>query len=690
MQLKNGLREPRIIAALILFIMAKQKTLIDRIAHWLGYRKQINVSTLSGFGLPSWPFTKTLDYLEAYKSWVFACVNARAEEVSHINIQLNKVINRKTGETEEVDDHEVLSLLRKVNPWMTSDELFEYTQSYKDLAGEAFWYLVRNGDNKKAKISQIWILRPDWISIKTHEKQFILGYEYRVPGQSAFPIKAENIIHFRNFNPTDPYRGMSIIRAAALTIDTDDFAEKYNRKFFINSAIPEIVLETDDKVDDDTFNRLRESWYNTYQGVDRAHLPAILEAGLKAHPFSVSQKDMEFLEGQKFNRDKIFAMFRVPKTVLGMTEDVTVSNAEATDYVFAKRVVKPLMRKITSTLNEFLLTKYADGDDLFFTFDDPVPENKVQKLETYKALFPIGSITPNEVRAMEGLDEVEGLDEFYIPINMIPITGELNDGEDEKTIRGPRLKKKIQIPHKTLRKKIEDDISEAVKDKLVSALIKEMGDPKIKSKDEDIPQTSPFSEEQKEAYWKEVVMKAASFEDLYKRKVQDIFSRQEKETIARLENATKTITASQARKVLFNVSTENKISAGILVPILRDYVEEAGSDALDLLGLSDQIFDTTTANMQAFFRRDVMKGVQSMNRTTKLKLKRTLAESISNGEGIPEITRRIKDIFSEADTSRAEKIARTEVIRAGNRAAVEAYIQSGVVAGTQWYTEVDE
>ena len=34
----------------------------------------------------------------------------------------------------------------------------------------------------------------------------------------------------------------------------------------------------------------------------------------------------------------------------------------------------------------------------------------------------------------------------------------------------------------------------------------------------------------------------------------------------------------------------------------------------------------------------------------------------------------------------AERIARTEVIRASNQASLDAYIQSGVVEGKQWIT----
>ena len=691
----------------------KRPKFIDALANSLGYVKEVAVSPLSILGLTSAPPKKQLDYLKAYAGWVFACAKARADDVAQIQLKLYKVKDRKTGEVEQVYDHEVLSLLRSVNPWTTARDLFKFTQSYKDLAGESFWYLNKSGKNGTGKITQIIMLRPDWIEVVPDEATFIKHYKYKVPGMNPVIIPADQIIHFKEFNPTDPYRGLSIVGAGALTIDTDNFSEKYNRKFFENSAIPSVVLETEQKLDDRIANRVREQWYNEYGGPSKAHKVALLEGGLKINPFSISHKDAEFLEGQKFNRDKILALFQVPKTVLGMTEGVTVSNADATDRVFSKRVVKPQMQLLVDTLTEFLLPHYRDGDKLFFGFEDPVPENVEQKNLTIKALFEVGAITQNEIREQYDMDvsEDDAMDRFYLPFNLTPVTGG-EDDEMEPAVRSMVRKKLPAPPPPTIKEKIKSDISSEVHKEVMGALKgqlekseKERRERKEKSEKAESKKKAQkdeaeeigkneLTEDQKNAVWHEKIAKTDSRELQYRRLLTENFNRQQTEALQRLEesakNVKKALTANQAKKILFNLKVEDKIIVEMVLPLIQEIIQEAGEDGLALLGLDPADFNVTDNVVQQFIKGPALKGVKKMNRTTKTALRQALAEVIQNGGGIPEASEAIQRVFETADKVRADRIARTEVLKANNKGTVEAWKQSNVVVGKEWFTAIDE
>lgn len=52
---------------------------------------------------------------------------------------------------------------------------------------------------------------------------------------------------------------------------------------------------------------------------------------------------MQFKELKEFNRDAIMANLRVGKGLLGMMEDQSRANAEAQDYVFGKRALRPFL-----------------------------------------------------------------------------------------------------------------------------------------------------------------------------------------------------------------------------------------------------------------------------------------------------------------------------------------------------------
>ena len=66
------------------------------------------------------------------------------------------------------------------------------------------------------------------------------------------------------------------------------------------------------------------------------------------------------------------------------------------------------------------------------------------------------------------------------------------------------------------------------------------------------------------------------------------------------------------------------------------------------------------------------------------KLRRELIAGLEAGEGIPKLTKRVNNTYNNWYKFRSETIARSEIIRASNRANIEAYRQSGVVKKKVW------
>ena len=57
---------------------------------------------------------------------------------------------------------------------------------------------------------------------------------------------------------------------------------------------------------------------------------------------------------------------------------------------------------------------------------------------------------------------------------------------------------------------------------------------------------------------------------------------------------------------------------------------------------------------------------------------------MTEGETIPELTRRVQSVFSRLSRERAEMIARTEAARAVHAASLLSAKESGVVSGKKW------
>jgi len=91
-----------------------------------------------------------------------------------------------------------------------------------------------------------------------------------------------------------------------------------------------------------------------------------------------------------------------------------------------------------------------------------------------------------------------------------------------------------------------------------------------------------------------------------------------------------------------------------------------------------------------YLLKNALDHAKGINDTTKNQLKDTLREGIGQGEGIPELRNRVKDVFSEASTNRADTIARTETAQAFEAANQQAMQESGVVLRQQWLTARDD
>ena|SRR3990167_655628 len=80
---------------------------------------------------------------------------------------------------------------------------------------------------------------------------------------------------------------------------------------------------------------------------------------------------------------------------------------------------------------------------------------------------------------------------------------------------------------------------------------------------------------------------------------------------------------------------------------------------------------------------------KSINKTTLEALRRELALGFEAGESIQQLTKRIEGYFEGNAKFRAERVARTEVIAASNRGAVDRYQKEGIQK-KEWFAALDE
>lgn len=618
------------------------------------------------------PPIKAEESLKHILGWVYSCETAIANRIAAIPIHLYK---KRGEEVEEVNDGPLINLLYRINDFTTKFDHFWLMTQYLLSVGEAPLFLGINGGIP----TDILLLRPDRLTAKFSKETIIDHWEYKKDyGSKPVRIEREELILLRIPDPETPFRGKGVLSAAAKTVDIDNASESWNFEFFKNSARPDVVLTTEQSLNQEQVNDLSDKWKKKYAGSGNRYKLAILTNGLKPEKMSLSQRDMEFLEQQKFSRDKILSIFGTPKSVVSITDDVNRANAEAGNYAFAVNTIRPMMRRITEQLNEFLVPFF--GYDLFLDFEDPVPEDQEAKLKRYDNALKNGWMAINEVRKIEGLEPIDGCDTPYLPMSYVPVGSSSipEESEENKSIKpNPEFIKQLNSRRSTKdsskNKKTIESIDETIKDLARSLVGKKEEDKK-----------NPMGIEEK--WWRNQIKIADRFESLFKSKLVGIFNRQKKEVLKKLSGKKAAIVPA---KVGVDIDKEVGVFIKVFLPILRSLTKEEGDRTLDALNPALSM-DLGSSNVKKYLDKNIIKFSKAVSVVTNKKIRKTLAAGIESGEGMPKLAKRVSGIFTSATKERSMIIARTETMRTTNFASVEAYKQSGQVKAIKWLAEMDD
>lgn len=598
--------------------------------HLFGYEKSYGAPQPQDFAL----------MVKNYKSWAYACANKNAFSVAKCNLRLYK---RATAgsQDKEVIEHPFLELLQKVNPYSNKLELFTITQINLELTGNAYWWMPQGNLGIPG---MIWNIPAHWVKIIPDPKEFIAGYVVQVPGIGRpIPFEEKEIVHFKFPSPMDLFYGISPVYAAMYGIDLNNEIKSWGINFFGNNATPSGILYSEDGMNPQAYQRLRDEWNRKYRGTKNAGKIAILENGLKYQQIGSSLKDAKFEDVSREIRDEILTMFGVPASKLGLVEDVNRANADANDYTYQKETILPRLTLIEEKLNEQVLPLYDVG--LIVKFDSPVPQDNEFRLREKQMNISSGFSSIDEEREREGLEPF-GLPETSVPLipfNLVPA------GQPK-----PDYYNNNPPP-------------------------------------EEAEEEKSISEKSRNHYWEMFITMTIPQEKLFAEVMKRYFQDQHGEVMRNLnkyKEVNNAITKDLSSYILFNLQEANtKLRGRSIFNIRNAYVA----------GLELGMKDTNSTIDFNLFEPNILRAIEhrvgffadKINQSTADLIRDQLSAGIAKGESINDIAKRIDNIFQFSEDFRSRRIAQTEVIGASNDGIIRAYQEAGMEA-KEWLTARDE
>lgn len=338
-------------------------------------------------------------------SAVYAANKILSEDVASLPVKTFKRVSKKT---EIADNHPVYNLLKhEPNKFMTPFTFFETAQTYLNLWGNFYARIKRDRNGVPLELIPI---HPSKVTAKIKNQLW-----YDVEGFDNL-INARDMIHVVAFLDDDSeYKGKSPILQAKQVIGSGLALQKFANKFFGSGGNLAGILSTDNKLDEDSARRLRDSFTAEYAGINKSHKIAVLEQGLKYTKIAVEPEAAQFLQSRRFSVEEIARWFRIPPHMLADLERATFSNIEHQSMAYVRQTLIPwLVRYEQEFARKLFSTSELKNHYIKFNVDGLLRGDALTRAEYNSKLLNIGALSPNEIREKEEMNPIEGGDEYFI------------------------------------------------------------------------------------------------------------------------------------------------------------------------------------------------------------------------------------------------------------------------------------
>jgi HK97 family phage portal protein len=342
----------------------------------------------------------------------FACLKVLAEDVGKLPIKLYK--ERPDRGRDVAKDHPVHRLIsRRPNDFMTASELWEMCVAHVVLRGNFYAFKVIVG----GEVVELLPLNPAAVKPKLRP-DWTLWYDVTFANGQRDVLPASQIFHVRGLS-LDGVVGISALEYARETLGLGIAAERHGAKLFVNGANPGGVLETDNVLTDEVFNRVRDSWNEKHSGLDNSHKVAILEGGLKWSSVTMTNTDAQWLENRKHTDNQICGLLRVPPHKVAILDRSTNNNIEHQSLDYVNDGLLPHLNRIESRIRISLLNE-RDEEDHFAKFNVAalLRGDMAARSQFYKDMVYLGAYSPNDVLELEDRNPRPDGDIYLTPSNM--------------------------------------------------------------------------------------------------------------------------------------------------------------------------------------------------------------------------------------------------------------------------------
>lgn len=350
-----------------------------------------------------------------------SCIELISNTIAALPIKLYEEKNGKV--VERLDDKR--TFLLNDEPEMLFDGFQFKKNMVKDylIHGQSYAYI----NMEKNSVKSIHYVDNSYIVSMVNSDPINKDGKININGRG---FEIYNFISMLN-NCKDGVSGTGVIINNQKLLSTAYHMLLHNNNIAITGGASRGIITMSKKVSDEVILKIKQAWTRLYQGNNEM---VVLNDGMDYKQVSSNTRDMQFVELNEAIDKQIAGIFNIPFNLI-------LGKGSNDDYeFFLKNVINPILKILEASLNKNLLLD-KEKVKLFFSFDTK-ELSKVDIEKRYKA-YEIALkncwMSPNEIRFIENLDNVEGLDFFRM--NLADVLFNPKDG----SIYTPNTKESIKI-----------------------------------------------------------------------------------------------------------------------------------------------------------------------------------------------------------------------------------------------------
>lgn len=297
-------------------------------------------------------------------TWVYACVYRIAKAAAMVPWLVERR-DPATGGWVPVPGHPAAALIEAPNAHWSRQDLIERITMHLYLAGESFVSKAR----ARGQVRELWVLSPDIVIPIPDPATFLARYDVTVNGRRR-PVAVGDMFQLKFTDPSNPYRGLAPLQAAARPVNTDVAATKWNETAMGNRAVSDGVFTLEGDLTQEQYDQAKALVREQHQGHASAREPWVLGNGAKWSPMDRTPVEMDFIESRRFTREEICAVFGVPQPVVGILDHANYANIKTAREIFWLDTVIPFLEDLAGGFTRGILREFeSDTANMRISFD---------------------------------------------------------------------------------------------------------------------------------------------------------------------------------------------------------------------------------------------------------------------------------------------------------------------------------